>query len=159
MRAIGFGTAIALAIGAGGCAGEVENPSAEGLPARSAEGAAAPDVRVSLAGLGGAEVSGTAAFEPLEGRAAVTVSLQPLPAAGMYQGHVHEGESCEAIGRVRWSLQPVTATEETDGQSVTSLPVPMDSVRSGSKVVVFHAQGGQPVACGEIPVLPPDLPA
>jgi hypothetical protein len=169
MRVRRTGLLLGLALAAGGCVSEAEDATLEGSCAASspgAEGAAGEaagtspgDYLVRMVGIDGAEVTGTAGFRPAEGETEVVVALESVPNAGMYQGHIHEGDSCDRIGRMRWPLQPVSAEAEAGGEGVTTLSVPVDSVMNGNTVVVFHQQEGQPVVCGDIPVLPPDLPA
>lgn len=120
-------------------------------------GAAGADYLVRMVGLQGAAASGTAALQPTQDQTQVTVAL--VGAEGAQQGHVHEGDTCEQIGPVKWPLQPIGSAAGGEAQSVTLLPVPLDSVMNGNTLVIYHEPGGQPVICGDIPVLPPNLPA
>lgn len=164
---------LALSVALAACAVDADEadeaaPAADEAPAADAAAPALPgdagaprpdEYLVRMVGLGGAETAGTAALEPRGDSTGVTVALRGVPADGMYQGHVHEGDTCDAIGRVKWPLHPVTATGAAGGQSETTLAAPLDSVMDGNTLVVFHGEGGQPLVCGDIPVLPPNLPA
>lgn len=122
-----------------------------------AEAGGGADYLVRMVGVGGAPASGTAALQPMQNQTQVTVAL--VGAEGAQQGYVHEGDTCEQIGAVKWPLRQIDSAAGGEAQSVSLLPVPLDSVMNGNTLVVFHDPGGQPVICGDIPVLPPNLPA
>jgi hypothetical protein len=172
MKAIRIGLVAVATLGAWACgedpaeeyveerSPEVPAPGGSGTeiaPAGAEAGAGGADYLVRMVGLGGAQLSGTAALQPMQGQTQVTVAL--VGAEGAHQGHVHEGDTCEQIGAVKWPLQQIDAAAGSEAQSVTMLSVPLDSVMNGNTLVVFHQPGGQQAICGDIPVLPPNLPA
>jgi hypothetical protein len=87
-------------------------------------------------------------------RPVVSVSLRGA-IEGVHQGHIHAG-TCENPGGVVAALEPIDANANGNGESITAVDIPLDTMTDGRHVVMYHAAGGspgEPVICGQIPAL------
>lgn len=80
----------------------------------------------------------------------ILVRLTGTPANGSHPGHVHTG-TCAAIGSVVQALQPITTDATGTGTMTTTITIPAMTIMNGQHVVVYHGDGGTPVACADIP--------
>lgn len=156
--------AVALPLLLAACAAE---PGAEGEPAGAevAPGASAaprPDTArmymVRLDGQRRPDLVGSAGFVPAGEETLVVAGIRGASAGGTLQGHIHQGESCDAPGSPAHPLEAIRVGEDGIGRTTTTIPASIGGVFDGGHLIVYHQEGGQPgpsVICGDIPVLVP----
>lgn len=112
-----------------------------------------PDAeRVSLAEVQGSGITGEAEVRESGAQSSVMLTLRGAPPNSTLQAHIHSG-SCAAQGPVVAPLEPVITDAEGLGTSMTTVDVPIGTLRDGQHYVQAHQPGGTPgapVACGEI---------
>jgi hypothetical protein len=84
----------------------------------------------------------------------ISVSLRGA-VEGVHQGHVHTG-TCASPGRAVAPLEPIDTNANGNGESITTVELPLQTLTDGAHIVVYHeADGapGAPIICGQIPAL------
>jgi len=119
--------------------GETMDPAMDGTAAT-----------VQLQPLGGSDFGGEAVITDRGANVEVMVRLTGTPGNTTHPGHLHSG-TCANIGGVVQALEPITTGADGTGTMTTQVDLAPMTVMDGQHVVVYHAVGGQPAACGEIP--------
>lgn len=139
------------------CAAEPEEEAAPGAIAP-----AQPDTSrmymVRLDGLRRPDLVGSAGFVPRGEETFVVAGLRGTSDGGVLQGHIHQGESCDAPGDPVHPLREIRVGGDGTGRTSTTIPATISTVFDGNHLIVYHEEGGQPgetVLCGDIPVLVP----
>jgi hypothetical protein len=87
-------------------------------------------------------------------RPIISVSLRGA-VEGVHQGHVHIG-TCDSPGSAVAPLEPIDTNANGNGESITTVELPLQRLTDGAHVVVYHEAGGSPgapIICGQIPAL------
>jgi hypothetical protein len=105
---------------------------------------------VQLQPLGDSGVGGEAVITDRGAQVEVMVRLTGTPGNTTHPGHIHSG-TCANVGGVVQALEPITTGADGAGTMTTQVDLAPMSVMDGQHVVVYHAAGGQPATCGEIP--------
>lgn len=114
-------------------------------------GMAGMENRVSLMAMNNSGVTGEATLTAQGEQTQVMLRVTGAPPNGMHPAHIHQG-TCENQGPVAAPLQSVTADASGTGTSTSTVSVPLATVMNGQHYVQVHAaNGGQPVACGNVP--------
>lgn len=80
----------------------------------------------------------------------VMVRLAGLPANSTHPGHIHSG-TCDAVGSVVQPLQEIAVDATGTGTMTATVEVPPMTAMDGQHIVVYHGEGGTPIACAAIP--------
>jgi hypothetical protein len=107
------------------------------------------------------EATGTLAFSPAGNLTRVDVVVRGVPGRGIHEGAIHAGRSCDEIGAVVAELPSIAVDAQGGGSGSGSIPRTMSDLMDGNAVAAYRLQGApaaEPVLCGAIPLLPPDLP-
>lgn len=92
--------------------------------------------------------NGTATLMPEGSKTKVVIRISNTPAGVSEPAHIHLG-TCDNLDKApKWSLQPVK-----DGQSVTVLDVPLDTILKAKTAINVHKSAAEAqvyVACGNI---------
>lgn len=92
--------------------------------------------------------NGTATLMPEGNKTKVVIRIPNMPAGVSQPAHIHLG-TCDNLDKApKWSLQPVK-----DGQSVTVLAVPLDTILKDKTAINVHKSAAEAqvyVACGNI---------
>jgi hypothetical protein len=114
-------------------------------------GMAGMENRVSMMAMNNSGVTGEATFTAQGEQTQVMLRVTGAPPNSTHPAHIHQG-TCENQGPVVAPLQSVTVDASGTGTSTSTVSVPLATVMNGQHYVQAHAaNGGQPVACGNIP--------
>jgi hypothetical protein len=115
---------------------------------------------VRLNPMEGTAPTGTLSLSPVGDQTRVDVRMEMAQAVGIYEGESRSGTRCDDPGGSVVDLPPISVTGG-EGSGSGGLPATMRDVMDGHTLAIYRAPaqaGGQPVLCGAIPVLPPELP-
>jgi hypothetical protein len=98
----------------------------------------------------GSGVSGAVTVTERGAQTEFSVQLTGAPANGTLQGHVHSG-TCANIGDVVRPLEPITTDAAGTGTTTATVDLAPMAAMDGQHVVVYHGEGGTPIACAEVP--------
>lgn len=125
-----------------------EQPPLAGSDAPMAAGAMAETAEIRE--IGGSGASGEVSVTDRGGQTEVMVRLANVPPDATLPGHIHTG-TCESIGGVVQPLEQIATDGEGTGTMTASVELPAMTVMDGQHIVVYHGDGGTPIACAEIP--------
>jgi hypothetical protein len=108
------------------------------------------DQRAQMQALQGSGVGGEVTVREMGNQTQVMVRLTGGTANATHPGHIHSG-TCQNIGAVVQALEPITADASGAGTMTSTLDLPPATVMNGQHIVVYHGEGGNPVACAAIP--------
>ena len=100
--------------------------------------------------LGGSSVAGEATITSRENQTEVMVRLTGAPADVTLPGHIHSG-TCESPGAVVQPLDEISIDETGAGEATSTVDVAPMTAMDGQHIVVYHDEGGTPIACAPIP--------
>jgi hypothetical protein len=106
--------------------------------------------RAEFQELQGSGVSGEVMVTDRGNQTEVMVRLSGAPANSTLPGHIHSG-SCENIGGVQQPLDSIDTDATGAGTTTTTVGVPPMTAMDGQHIVVYHGEGGTPIACAPIP--------
>jgi hypothetical protein len=132
---------------------DMDEPTAEqGMPPTVEAPPAAPAMPMTaqLQPLQDSGVTGEVTVTGRDAQTEVTVRLAGGTPSESHPGHIHSG-TCDAVGGVVQPLQPIAADATGSGTMTTTVAVPAATAMNGQHIVVYHAPGGQPVTCAQIP--------
>jgi hypothetical protein len=106
--------------------------------------------RAAVREVQGSGVSGEVTIADRGDRTEISVRLADAPANSTLPGHVHSG-TCENIGGVQQALEQITTDATGAGTMTATVDLAPMTAMDGQHVVVYHGEGGTPIACAEIP--------
>lgn len=159
-RTVATAATLALALLTGACAGKDDaaddlemQPPAATTPAPGATADTAASNAIAFTPVGGSTLAGDVDVEEEGSGTKVEVSIRNSTDGAVHKGHVHSG-TCASPGPVVAPLGDVTIDGDRNGESETTLQLPMMTVMNGQHIVAYHAAGGNPgapVLCVAIP--------
>ncbi|MEX2570453.1 MAG: hypothetical protein WD737_04055 [Gemmatimonadota bacterium] len=100
--------------------------------------------------VGDSGAGGEATITDLGDQTQVMVRLTGTPGDGAHPGHIHSGR-CDNIGGVVQPLDEITTDATGTGTMTATVEVAPMTVMDGQHIVVYHGEGGAPMACANIP--------
>jgi hypothetical protein len=131
-----------------------DEPAADmpAVPATEQQPAAVTDFTAEMIALDGSATRGSIYIDTRGDSPVISVALRGAD-EGVHQGHIHTG-TCAQPGGAVVPLEPVETNAAGNGESISEVGIPADSLLNGQHIIVFHEAGGTPgaaVVCGEIP--------
>lgn len=159
-RTAATATTLALALFAGACGGKADEaedlemqPPAATTPTPAPAADSAAGNRLAFTPVGASTLTGEVDVEEEGAGTKVEVKIANSTDGAVHKGHIHSG-TCAAPGAVVAPLGDITIDGDRNGESETTLQLPMMTVMNGQHIVAFHAAGGNPgapVLCVAIP--------
>ena len=112
-----------------------------------------PARTIAFTALGGSPLMGDVEVEGDDSNTDIAVTIRNSADGAVHKGHIHTG-TCDAPGAVVVPLDDVTIDSDLEGESDTSLDLPLATVMNGEHIVAYHEAGGDPgtpVVCAAIP--------
>ena len=121
-------------------------------PAVEAPAASADEVQVLMTPRPDFVAEGSVVFQQSGGTINVSADVNTYIGPGDYPMHIHQG-TCETGGPVVVTLSSVEGHEAGEGRAQSSFPASELAPGTSYFVQIHHAQGGAPIACGDMPPL------
>jgi hypothetical protein len=150
---------LALMVGLAACGDretgvqEVSADSVPNLPPEPAAGLDSPPEGLGtslMENLQGGAAGGEVTLFDRGGSTEMRVSLSAAPPDGEHPGHMHAG-TCRSIGEVFQPLETIRTDSTGNGTMNAEVTMEPAALASRQLVVVYHAEGGGPLVCAEVP--------
>lgn len=128
-------------------------PPAAVTPAPGTMPDSAASNAIAFTPVGGSTLAGDVDVEEEGSGTKVEVSIRNSADGAVHKGHIHSG-TCAAPGAVVAPLGDIRIDGDRNGESETTLQLPMMTVMNGQHIVAYHEAGGNPgapVLCVAIP--------